>query len=468
MSVARSTLSSQLSDIETEVQSLRRRLAILETNERFYGGFHQPNDAKYISFRQTGTQLERMVDTKLAENISVKDFGAKGDGVTDDSASIQAAVDYLKAQLSNNIGCVLHFPPGKYLIRTSIDMTNIRTGFYMWKIDASGAFFDLRTNGKPAFDLLSSRHCLWEGGTLIGYSASAITKSAIQIGRAVSGLASDSHCFINLQAIGTYRLTCIHNYASEDLSLIHCALANDYTASEAYCLIQDGTNFFSVSSDYISVAAANTAASFNDNSFFALDARKTQSGPCIWACRTARHSYYNSYLVSYNAPAMILYHDIAASHSQLYLDAHCETSELTSISGITAMVQLQFSAAGMSSIINGLFLRDSNVHAVNAIVDGTSAAAVTILNADFEFNKPTTANSAVLFSPAAVFNAQGDIVINGAASNFNISGMAAFSGIFAYSGEYSIATPTFFLSSSSVPTADFNKGMTFELTSDTN
>jgi hypothetical protein len=47
--------------------------------------------------------------------VNVKDFGAVGDGVTDDTAAIQAAVD------SNNI---IYFPSGTFLITTAIDCSN--------------------------------------------------------------------------------------------------------------------------------------------------------------------------------------------------------------------------------------------------------------------------------------------------------------------------------------------------------
>lgn len=49
------------------------------------------------------------VGRKLSQTVSVKDFGAVGDGVTDDWAAIKAAVDYV-----NQVGGTLYFPPGHY------------------------------------------------------------------------------------------------------------------------------------------------------------------------------------------------------------------------------------------------------------------------------------------------------------------------------------------------------------------
>ena len=59
-----------------------------------------------ITFTQTGTgATTTTVDSKLKEVVSVKDFGAVGDGVTDDTTAIAAAITASK---------VVTFPAGTY------------------------------------------------------------------------------------------------------------------------------------------------------------------------------------------------------------------------------------------------------------------------------------------------------------------------------------------------------------------
>lgn len=67
----------------------------------------------WIGFQQAGTGTgTRSGQDKMRETVSVKDFGAKGDGVTDDYAAIQLAIAEIHAQG----GGTLLFPKGVYFI----------------------------------------------------------------------------------------------------------------------------------------------------------------------------------------------------------------------------------------------------------------------------------------------------------------------------------------------------------------
>ncbi|TNJ63336.1 hypothetical protein FE784_25800 [Paenibacillus hemerocallicola] len=66
--------------------------------------------ADCVTFEYSDGQPERTVADRLREAISVQDFGAKGDGITDDTANIQSAI---AAAISESIA-EIYFPPGTY------------------------------------------------------------------------------------------------------------------------------------------------------------------------------------------------------------------------------------------------------------------------------------------------------------------------------------------------------------------
>ena len=78
--------------------------------------------SRLSGFRQDGTgATARTVDAKLKDTLSVKDFGAVGDGVTDDTAAIQAAI----TALGNNNSGILEFLPGVYSITDEIVLPSL-------------------------------------------------------------------------------------------------------------------------------------------------------------------------------------------------------------------------------------------------------------------------------------------------------------------------------------------------------
>ena len=78
-----------------------------------------------------------------SSGISVKNFGAVGDGVTDDGSAIQAAMDYCQ---QNKVDLI--FPSGKYMISYPLIYRN--NGFYNYSIIGSGGSSEivLTTNNR--------------------------------------------------------------------------------------------------------------------------------------------------------------------------------------------------------------------------------------------------------------------------------------------------------------------------------
>lgn len=71
------------------------------------------------TFRTTGAPTARTLPDRLAEIANVKDFGATGDGVTDDLAAIMAA----HHRISTANRGLLYFPPGIYYVSGPIDIS---------------------------------------------------------------------------------------------------------------------------------------------------------------------------------------------------------------------------------------------------------------------------------------------------------------------------------------------------------
>lgn len=72
------------------------------------------------NFTQSGTGASsRTIQAKLADRVSVKDFGAKGDGTTDDTAAIQAAITYIQTLG----GGAVYFPSATYKVTGTLTVT---------------------------------------------------------------------------------------------------------------------------------------------------------------------------------------------------------------------------------------------------------------------------------------------------------------------------------------------------------
>ena len=67
------------------------------------------SSSSQINYLAPGSSTIKEVSSKLAEQVSVKDFGAVGDGATDDTAAISSAIDAA-------MGSTLFFPAGTYLM----------------------------------------------------------------------------------------------------------------------------------------------------------------------------------------------------------------------------------------------------------------------------------------------------------------------------------------------------------------
>ena len=81
-----------------------------------YAAFAASSGSSLVGYTQGSTgSVATTVQNKLRESVSVKDFGAVGDGTTDDTTAIQTAL--------NSGAKVISFPTGTYLINTPLTLS---------------------------------------------------------------------------------------------------------------------------------------------------------------------------------------------------------------------------------------------------------------------------------------------------------------------------------------------------------
>lgn len=99
----------------------------------------------YGFFQQTGLNtVARTFQDKQRETRSVKDYGAKGDGVTDDSAAIQLGLDS---------GFPLFVPEGTYVLNTPL---KVKSGACLYGVNGRDAGFGKGSYFKPATSAIIS------------------------------------------------------------------------------------------------------------------------------------------------------------------------------------------------------------------------------------------------------------------------------------------------------------------------
>jgi hypothetical protein len=141
--------------------------------------------AGLVGFRTAdATSVGRTVLSKLRDVVSVKDFGAVGDGTTDDTTAIQAAVD--------SVASAVYFPTGTYKITSTILVANdkrlsgaskhgtiirlVTSSFGLVAIDATATRVQLdnleiqsASGILDGLSLIAFRHARPTGGSSVGY-----------------------------------------------------------------------------------------------------------------------------------------------------------------------------------------------------------------------------------------------------------------------------------------------------------
>jgi len=137
----------------------------------------QINVATITTYDPAGTgAVPTTVQAKLREIVSVKDFGAVGDGVADDTVAIQAA---------HNTGKPIYYPAGTYLVTSTISVTNVN-----FVMQSETAILKCGTDSLvPMFSVADADKVFIEGLT---FDANALGKGLVYVTNCPDLIISDS------------------------------------------------------------------------------------------------------------------------------------------------------------------------------------------------------------------------------------------------------------------------------------
>jgi hypothetical protein len=198
--------------------------------------------------------------------INIRNYGAKCDGVTDDSAAWQAAINAAQA-VPNVSGTPLSVVlsaggTGQSVVLSTLNMTNFVTPVAtVVTVDCSGCCILGQTNGKPVIDAMGAKNIRWVHLSIKGMPT--LTPSVgIQIGRmgfvGGSSFAPASQFYFDHPTIeGFFTFTPFYNRASEVTSFIFPRFTNDQiSATSTYGMVNDGYGYW-VSNGTITSAFVN-------------------------------------------------------------------------------------------------------------------------------------------------------------------------------------------------------------------
>lgn len=147
--------------------------------------------------------VDSVVQTKLRESVSVKDFGAVGDGNADDTAAIQAAL---------NTHQPVYFPDGTYKVSSALTAHNSMIGNGYVTIEfVDGSYTGVTYNGKHKFkvhgiEFLGANHTAPQVNLVSFVNSNYFTVSRCGFGFASTGTTYDG-CYI-VKSIGNDYSNC--------------------------------------------------------------------------------------------------------------------------------------------------------------------------------------------------------------------------------------------------------------------
>ena len=174
--------------------------------------------APAVSFTQAGSTTGRTVQEKLQEVVSVKDFGAIGNGIADDTDAIQAAINAVTSLSGASKGGEVFIPPGYYrttapiLMKHGVSLRGVIARAPGGSYNGSSAIIGDHTGA--AILSLKGAHCCRVVAIALLSSASKVPKTGLLLGRN-SASSAGLHYIEDVNIEGYFSKAAIYSIASE-------------------------------------------------------------------------------------------------------------------------------------------------------------------------------------------------------------------------------------------------------------
>jgi hypothetical protein len=399
----------------------------------------------------TGATTARDFGDIANDVVNVKSFGATGNGITNDTSAINAAISYIRnADDAAGTGATnkyeLYFPQGNYVIGSPINLTcysdpnstsatsdgcensgssQLAEYHGVLPVVGYGAEITCDTSGAPCIDGLGSRAIQISGLSIVGSCTLATEPDfGVQIGRTVYGSGADGWYLHQIYVAGCYTKAAFYNLASEDLlidgnSFVRNADTNETfaTSTGPYDAIWDSGNHWQVTSQFVNEQIPrDDPNSFNDNQVVESQFYPTSSSHSsgLWIYGTRRLSLTNTYIVTNQGACVTLYFDATSGGSTTNTTNHTPEDDQFNFH-CEGSVAEDFLITGYSSnpIIKGLSYNDEAVAptmtSANVFALDTGVSGLTLQNANINIVGGSTSD--YLWDNPANYTVSGNIYL---------------------------------------------------------
>lgn len=374
--------------------------------------------------------VARTQEQKNLDTLNVMDFGAVGDGTTDDTAAFNLLTAHLRANFIDtdydHAGVQLLIPPGRYSV-SSWDLTSLLIRNV--HVHAHGAVLLARTAGKHVVDMIGSRFIKVHGLTV--YSGSTvIAKSGVQIGPKGTETCGN-FAFNDVLLMGYYASAPYMNLGAETTVLDNCGFIQRDTGAGVYAQICDGLSTFLPTSDYASITrVGGDALSFTVNNYHGCQLRNEGGGSATYMAGAQGWEFdIGCYHLAFNDAAFVIHGTNTHRNARLILRGSFENNQndQPTPGNIGIRYAITFTNDGTSTAIDGFTFESSNMHAETFVFRNTGAGSLRLSDADIRVH-------AIEQSGALMWGTTGSISVDGvlmtqAASKTNLGVLTSFNGI---------------------------------------